>query len=167
MVDDNRKDNYDLMCIQGRGSGIFAIIVICGLALTSITFIAFVWMDSVYLKIGLIFLAFTLLCVIPFLFAPCWILFSGGTVRELTFLNKVRKEKNLDDLKEVLILTLWNGRLSFDYYCLAFVNPMPWKNYNRYAELLEEENLIIFHYSKRSTKILEKYVSVPAKDMRK
>lgn len=152
----------------GRGRAVGEIILYSILGICSIIFFSLTFLHINYLIAGCVFLALTMLLVLLRLFSPCLLLFSDKDIKEMNMFKKVKKVKNWTDLKEIIVLRLYTGGRGIgDFFCLVYSEQTTLNNYDHVEDLMQDENLIFFIYTKKSELILKEYTDVKVCDRRK
>ena len=152
----------------GRGRAVGEIILYSILGISSIIFFSLTFLHINYLIAGCVFLALTMLLVLLRLFSPCLLLFSDKDIKEMNMFKKVKKVKNWTDLKEIRVLRLYTGGRGIgDFFCLVYAEQMSLNNYEHVEDLMSDENLIFFAFSKTNSSILNQYTNIKVVDRRK
>ena len=145
----------------GRGRAVGEIILYSVLGISSIIFFSLTFLHINYLIAGCVFLALTMLLVLLRLFSPCLLLFSDKDIKEMNMFKKVKKVKNWTDLKEIRVLRLYTGGRGIgDFFCLVYAEQMSLNNYEHVEDLMSDENLIFFAFSKTNSSILNQYTNI-------
>lgn len=156
-----------LIYLYGKTVDVIEKVIISILGISSIVLISLVYLHINYLIAGCVFLIFTLVLIMARLSRPYYIVFSDNIIKVLNGLKRVKKEKPLNELIEVSILRLrTGGRNMDDFYCMVFSENNSLNSSNRVEELIQDENLFLFVYSKRNTMILEEFTNILINDKR-
>ena len=122
-------------------------------------FMAFGFKGRAYFVVGMIICLPASILLVYLLLSPFFVEIDSHTVSERNAFGKLKKEHSFENLREIKIVNSYYRSWCERYLCLIF-SEGDFSTHNS-QDLLREEGVIMFEYSKKNAELLKNYTQIP------